>query len=394
MLEATESMKPSREADARVEEILERAAEFYESFLWESKSGRSARSRLAEVGIDESILREFQVGYAPVGRNELLEHLGKWHYSAAELQAAGIATQSERGHLHVHFRSRVMFPIRERPGRILGFAGLATHLGPSWPLWLSSPESGHYQRDSAIFGIRQASPAIARAGRAIVLDDCLEVLRLHQQGQQEAVAVIQSPITQEHLEQLAAELPVDVSEVGLARQRGREKGSGDVLIVGPYSDLGSEAFALDEGDDAVSLEHTSRASSSGIPQDGGGLTRRARILQGFGVALIGVGIPLGWLRMVSPNEDDPGGVGSGFAATIGGVAASYLLLAIVVAFVSARSRARSSTRRMRAPWEHGATEWQPEAWTYHRLEEVLIAAAVVSVAACTILFLTIGGFTG
>ena len=90
--------------------------------------------------------------------------------------------------------------------------------------------------------------------------------------------------------------------------------------------------------------------------------------------MIGVGVPLGWVLIVHPSENDPGGSGSGF--------------------VSARSRAGSSARRMRAPWEHGATEWQPQGWTYHRLEEVLIAAALVSVVICMVLFLTIGGFTG
>jgi hypothetical protein len=196
-----------------------------------------------------------------------------------------------------------MFPVRERHGRILGFAGLATHLGPSWPLWLTSPERGGYRRGSAIFGLHRAGPTIAQTGRAQVLNDCLEVLRLHQRGEREAVAMIQSPITAEHLEQLAAELPVDVREVGLARERGREKGSADVLIVGPYSDLGEGAFALDEGDATAVLGGTSRASSAGeLPGFGPGSTRRARILQGLGTALIGVGVPLGWLWIARPSE--------------------------------------------------------------------------------------------
>jgi hypothetical protein len=110
--------------------------------------------------------------------------------------------------------------------------------------------------------------------------------------------------------------------------------------------------------------------------------------------LIGVGVPLGWVLIVHPSENDPGGSGSGFVTAVAGVAASYVLLTIIAGFVSARSRAGSSARRMRAPWEHGATEWQPQGWTYHRLEEVLIAAALVSVVICMVLFLTIGGFTG
>ncbi len=202
-------------ANERVEQVLQVAAEFFEDFLWNSDSCRAARASLARKGVDEPALREFQVGYAPIGPKELLEHLAERGYGADEIQAAGLATSSARGHLHTHFRSRVMFPIRERRGCILGFAGLATHLGPSWPLWQASPDCGLYRRSEAIFGLDQAAEAIARSGKALLLNDCLEVLKAHQRGEREAVAVHSGRISQEQLRQLAAALPDGTNKVEL-----------------------------------------------------------------------------------------------------------------------------------------------------------------------------------
>ena len=381
--------------DARLEEILERTAEFFESYLWESRSGHSIRSRLADAGVEESTLRRFRIGYAPEGHKALLDHLAQWGYSPAELHAAGVATESGRGRLHAHFRSRVMFPVRERqrPDR------LASSVSP--PISALRGRSGRRPpRRASTARARRSSRSIRPArrsrkrGRARVLNDCLEVLRLHQRGDREAVAVVQSPITQEHLAQLAAELPVEPGEVGLLRQPGRGKGAADVLIVGPHSELGEGAFFLDEDDQGAVLaaDRAPGAADSAEPEPG--TTWRSRILQGLGSAVIGFGVPLGWFLVVRPSGDDPGGPTTGFGATVIGVVATYLLLGVIVAFVSARTHRRSTERRMRAPWEHGATEWQPRAWTYHQLEEVLIAAALLSIVVCVVMFVTIGGFGG
>ena len=79
----------------------------------------------------------------------LLDHLGESDHSADELAAAGLATRSGRSHVHVLFHARIMFPITDMNDEILGFAGLATHLGPSWPLWLTSPDEGGFDASSA-----------------------------------------------------------------------------------------------------------------------------------------------------------------------------------------------------------------------------------------------------
>ena len=82
-----------------------------------------------------------------------------------------------------------MFPVRDARGGSLGFAGLATHLGPSWPMWVISPDAGLYRRSQAVFGLDRAATRIKATRTAMVLGNCVEVLKAHQAGQTNAVTV-------------------------------------------------------------------------------------------------------------------------------------------------------------------------------------------------------------
>src|SRR6185436_1120328 len=101
--------------------------------------------------------------------------------------------------------------------------------------------------------------------------------------------------------------------------------------------------------------------------------------------------PAAWIAIMQPSPDDP--ASSPFVVAVGGVTVTYAVLTVLASLVSGRIRTRSRARRMRSPWERGATEWQPPAWTYHLFEEVLVGAALISVLVCVVLFVTIGGFT-
>ena len=117
-----------------------------------------------------------------------------------------------------------MFPIRDRDGRTLGFAGLGTHLGPSWPKWVASPDAGLYQRSEAVFGIDRAVHEIATSGIALVRRDCVEVLQAHQDGQSNAVTVHTRWVTRDQIVAIADGIPggLDALELDLRRgDRGR-----------------------------------------------------------------------------------------------------------------------------------------------------------------------------
>jgi DNA primase catalytic core, N-terminal domain len=192
-----------RVAESRLEGLLSAASAFFESHLWEQETSEKARAALSAEGLDEKVIRAFGVGYAPVGHDKLLEHLQELGYSTDEVVASGLARVSARGRIHAHFVSRIMFPIRDRDGRILGFAGLGTHLGPSWPKWVVSPDVGLYQRSDAVFGLDRAAKQIAGTKTAVVVGDCVAVLSAHQDGQPNAVTVHTGGVTTEQIDQMA-----------------------------------------------------------------------------------------------------------------------------------------------------------------------------------------------
>jgi hypothetical protein len=204
--------------DARVEELLADAGAYLEWCLSDTASGAAANETLVAEGIEDRVIREFGIGFAPVGPDEYMNHLRGVGYDDDEIVAAGLATRSPRGRAHAHFRSRVMFPVRDRSGRVLGFAGLATHVGPSWALWITSPDAGLYRRSRAVFGLDRAAKRIRSSKTALVVRDGTEVLRAHQEKRTNTVAVHTGSVTREQMDELAAVVPggLDALELDLA----------------------------------------------------------------------------------------------------------------------------------------------------------------------------------
>jgi len=226
-------MQERRATDDRLTSLLSDAAEFFESYLWESEYCRAARKTLADRGLSAEVLREFGVGYAPIGHAELLDHLGGLGHSIEEVEAAGLADRSGRGRIHSHFRSRIMFPVRDGEGRVLGFAGLGTHLGPSWPLWLTSPRTELYDRSVAVFGLDRAALEVAATGTAVVRRDCIDVLLAHQDGVTNAVTVHSGSVTQEQRHTLAAAVGRGIDDVQLDLSSGmriEDPGDADATV--------------------------------------------------------------------------------------------------------------------------------------------------------------------
>jgi hypothetical protein len=186
-------------SEARLAALLADAGRFMQASLWESPTGRGARDALADRGVSKRVAKSFGVGWAPVSASELMDHLDSLGYSTEEVVAAGLATLSVRGRAHAHFRSRLMFPVKDRRGRIRGFAGLGMHVGPSWALWVTSPDAGPYRRSEAVFGLDRAAKQVAASGTAVLVADCVEVLRAHQEGRRNSVAVHTGAVTREQM---------------------------------------------------------------------------------------------------------------------------------------------------------------------------------------------------
>jgi DNA primase len=193
----------ARRRRARLVELLERTAQFYAACLWESKEAGKARDYLTSRGLGEEVLRAFGVGYAPSAWDRVLARGQRAGFSVAELAAVGLVQRGQKGGHYDRFRARIMFPVRDPRGRVQGFGARA--LRPETkPKYLNSPEGELYRKGRTLYGIDRARGAIAKAGRAVVVEGYTDVLAAHQAGIEQAVGVMGTAITPEQVKQLAA----------------------------------------------------------------------------------------------------------------------------------------------------------------------------------------------
>jgi DNA primase len=191
-----------RRRKARLWELLERTAKFYERYLWESPKAERARKYLAERGLGEEVLRRFGVGMAPSPWDQVLTGSQRAGFVVDELLAAGLAQKGRQGGHYDRFRNRITFPIRDQRGRVLGFGARAL-TADQQPKYLNSPEGELYRKSHTLYGIDRARGPIAKARRAIVVEGYTDVLALHQAGVEESVAIMGTAITPEQVSMLA-----------------------------------------------------------------------------------------------------------------------------------------------------------------------------------------------
>jgi DNA primase len=193
----------ARRRRARLSELLARTAAFYAAYLRDSPQAAKARAYLAERDLGEQVLADFGVGFAPSAWDRVLTAGQRAAYSIAELEAAGLVQKGRKGGHYDRFRARIMFPVRDPRGRVQGFGARA--LSPdSKPKYLNSPEGELYRKSRTLYGIDRARAAIAKRGRAVVVEGYTDVLAAHQAGIGETVAVMGTAITPEQLRLLAS----------------------------------------------------------------------------------------------------------------------------------------------------------------------------------------------
>jgi DNA primase len=200
-----------RQHRRRLEQLLDRAAAFYANYLWESSEAAKAREYLAGRGLGEEVLRAFGVGYAPSAWDKILVRGQQAGFSVEELRGVGLAQRGRSGGEYDRFRERIMFPIRDRRGRVLGFGGRAMR-SDQGAKYVNTAETDFFHKSQMLYGVDRAKAAIAKAGRAVVVEGYTDVLALHQAGIEEAVGVMGTAITDDQV----AALSGMVDEVALA----------------------------------------------------------------------------------------------------------------------------------------------------------------------------------
>jgi DNA primase len=200
-----------RERRRRLEQLLDRSAAYYANYLWESEEAARARDYLAGRGLREEVLRAFGVGYAPSAWDKILVRGQQAGFSVEELRGVGLAQRGRSGGEYDRFRERIMFPIRDRRGRVLGFGGRAMR-SDQGAKYVNTAETDFFHKSQILYGVDRAKAAIAKAGRAVVVEGYTDVIALHQAGIEEAVGVMGTAITPDQV----ATLSGMVEEVVLA----------------------------------------------------------------------------------------------------------------------------------------------------------------------------------
>jgi DNA primase len=200
-----------RQRRQRLQQLLERSAAYYSSYLWESREAGKARAYLAERGLNEAALRDFGVGFAPSAWDKILVAGQRAGFRVEEMHAVGLVQRNQRGGEYDRFRSRIMFPIRDARGRTLGFGGRAMR-DDQGAKYVNTAETDFFHKSQILYGLDRARAAMARANRAVVVEGYTDVIALHQAGVEGTVAVMGTAITPDQVKALSG----IVSEVVLA----------------------------------------------------------------------------------------------------------------------------------------------------------------------------------
>ena len=197
--ESSPELDAARGRRERLLSLLEQAARFYERVLWESERGAAVRAYLAQRGLDETVCREYRLGYAP-GGTTLGGKARERGFDHSELAAAGLVNR--RG--NDYFARRLLFPLADARGRVLGFG--ARRLEPDDPLpakYVNSPESELFHKAAVVYGLDRARAAIAKQDRACVVEGYTDVLALRQAGFEPVVASMGTALTERQLRELS-----------------------------------------------------------------------------------------------------------------------------------------------------------------------------------------------
>ncbi len=199
-----------RQRRERLLELLERTATYYARQLWESREAQRARAYLTERGLEEGMLREFRVGYAPSAWDTVLDASRRAGFGNRELYDAGLATKSEKsGRIYDRFRSQIIFPLADARGRVRGFAGRTLGgEGDRRPKYVNSPESELFHKRSQLFAADLARAPAAKAGSVVVAEGYTDVIAMHQVGVRNSVCIMGTSLTEEQVAELARLAPV------------------------------------------------------------------------------------------------------------------------------------------------------------------------------------------
>ena len=256
-----ETEDPNAGQRKRLYALMAELAAFYRRCLLQAKEGELARNYLKDRALDGAVAEDWGIGYAPNGVSNILRWAEKYKYTPEELEAAGVIKAPSRpGDNGYHrFAGRLMFPVRDKQGRVVAFSGRQLVAQKNSGKYVNSPETLIFKKSNVLFGFDRASRAIGKDSHCevIVCEGQIDCIRLHSSGFANAVAGQGTAFTDEHVRMLkrVANQAVLVYDDDAAGHKATIRSAGMLLA----AEIPVRVVSLPDGDDPDSFLRTKGA---------------------------------------------------------------------------------------------------------------------------------------
>jgi DNA primase len=196
-VQLTPSAPANLEVDAhrqRLIEINELAAAFYANILASSGAGARGRELIQKRGVSEAMISRFRLGFAPDGWDHLLDFLTKRGVEPSLAAEAGLLQQRDSGGFYDRFRNRLLFPISDREGRVVGFGGRA--LGDEQPKYLNTARTPIFDKSALVYGLDLAKESARKHDQIVIVEGYMDVIAAHQFGYDNVVGQMGTALTE------------------------------------------------------------------------------------------------------------------------------------------------------------------------------------------------------
>ena len=190
----SEAGKDERE---RLYQVNQAAAQYFHNLLLNSPAGERAKEYFVSRGFSLKTITDFQLGFSLNSWDALKQYLIERGYTESELLTVGLAIEAEAGGSHDRFRNRLMFPIHDIRGRIVGFG--ARVLDDSLPKYLNSPQTPIFDKSSCLYGINLATAAIRQQNLVVIVEGYMDVITAHQNSFNNVVASMGTSVTEQQV---------------------------------------------------------------------------------------------------------------------------------------------------------------------------------------------------
>jgi DNA primase len=181
-------------------QVLDLAAKFYQQSM--IRSEKAVEYVFKKRALSKEVVQQFRIGYSPAADDTLLRALLKRGFKEQDLRDAGLVV-TRRGRPSDMFRGRMMVPLADRQGRIVGFTARLVDDQPNAPKYINTPQTMLYDKGRQVFGLHLAKEAIRRAGYVVIVEGNLDVVSSHQAGIGQVVAAAGTALTEDHLRSLS-----------------------------------------------------------------------------------------------------------------------------------------------------------------------------------------------